>query len=292
MILVGNSVFLHSMDVEFPLIQSIVYTPYPNQPTLAKNAFRLFLDLNYANIYTFDSQKVSVNDMETFTGTLGVGYGLSDAVTLELYFRNTVAYHGIMDKFIMDFHDLFRMSQGARYEFPPNIMNYQYKNYFSYDQQAVVPSPLILGILGQIYRAGNFHLNGRLAIGLPLASKPGFSSNQPFLTGGIIFLYKTRNFSAHFSNHVSVFKDPRWMVGEDLRNHIFHSEIRLDYKKIFGGVQYKSTPFKMESLSDAWQMYLGVKFLKRFEFSIFEEFPPMDTTPDVSFNLRIYLLEN
>jgi len=39
----------------------------------------------------------------------------------------------------------------------------------------------------------------------------------------------------------------------------------------------------------AKQVYLGYKIWKYFELSLVEEFPPMDTTPDVSFNLKIKL---
>jgi hypothetical protein len=268
----------HAADVEFPLVQSLAYFPYHNQPTLAKNDFRVFLDMNYSNVYMYDSSRITINDMETWTNTLGLGYGLTDRITLELYYRAGVAYGGVLDKFIMDFHKFFGMSESGRKDYPTDMMNYRYKDYFAYDNGEAIQAPLILGALGRIYtnNNGNLHINGRLAVGLPLSSKPGFSSNRPFLTGGIMLLYKTKRLSIHFSNHISFFKTPKWMAAEDMRNSIFH------------GILLKTTPFKAYNLeNNAKQIYLGFKFLKYFEFSLVEEFPPMDTTPDVNFNLRI-----
>ena len=134
----------------------------------------------------------------------------------------------------------------------------------------------------------NFYLNGRIALGLPLSSKPGFSSNKPFMTMGLILVYKRKKISINFSNHLSLFKNPNWLAAEDLKKRVFHSEIRINYKRLFGGFLYKSTPFRMNDLSNgAYQVYIGYKIWKYFELSLVEEFPPMDTTPDVSFNLKI-----
>jgi hypothetical protein len=105
---------------------------------------------------------------------------------------------------------------------------------------------------------------------------------------GLILLYKGKKITIDFSNHLSVFKNPNWLASEDLKKRVFHSEIRVNYKRAFGGFLYKSTPFRMNDLSNAaYQVYIGYKIGKYFELSLVEEFPPMDTTPDVSFNLKI-----
>jgi hypothetical protein len=157
-----------------------------------------------------------------------------------------------------------------------------------------VQSPLVLGVLGNLYKTETFRINGRVAVGLPVFSRTGFSSSKPFYTAGIIFLYKHKNgkFSIDFSNHLSLFANPRWLAHEEIRNHIFLSELRVNYKNLFGGLLYRGTPFKMGDLSNgAYQVYIGFRFWKRFEFSLAEEFPPLDTTPDVTFNLKIQLLK-
>lgn len=281
---------LHAVDVEFPLIQSMNYFPYPDHDTLLKNRWRLSLNLSYSNIYMFDHERTTVNDMETLSTTLALEYGLTDRITLEFYYRVMFAFGGVMDGLIVNFHDLFGLSEGGRNEYPRNVVNYRYKDAFFYESGTTGQSPLVFGLLGNIYQRRNFNLNGRIALGLPISSKPGFSSNKPFITMGLILLYQRKNFSIVFSNHVSLFKNPNWLAAEDLKRRVFHSEIRVNYKRVFGGFLYKSTPFRMGDLSNgAYQVYIGYKIWKYFELSIVEEFPPMDTTPDVSFNLKIKL---
>jgi hypothetical protein len=281
---------LNAMDVEFPLIQSMSYFPYSDHHTLFKNHWRFSLNTYYSNIYMFDHERTTVNDMETLSTTLALGYGLTGGITLEVYYRFIFAFGGLMDGLIVNFHDLFGLSEGGRNEYPRNEVNYRYKDVFSYENNTTGQSPLIFGVLGKLYQEGNFYLNGRIALGLPVSSKPGFSSNKPFITVGLILLYKGKNFSIDFSNHVSLFKNPHWLAAGDLKKRVFHSEIRVNYRRLFGGFLYKSTPFPMNDLSNgAYQVYIGYKIWKYFELSLVEEFPPMDTTPDVSFNLKIKL---
>ncbi len=290
LLLVVGGWTLDAKDVEFPLIQSMSYFPYSDHDTLFKNRWRFSLNMYYSNIYMFDYERTTINDMETLSTTLALGYGLTDRITLEVYYRLMFAFGGLMDGLIVNFHDLFGLSEGGRNEYPRNEVNYRYKDSFSYESGTTGQSPLIFGVLGNIYQKRNFYLNGRIALGLPISSKPGFSSNKPFITMGLILLYKRKNFSIDFSNHVSLFKTPNWLAEEDVKKRIFHSEIRINYKRIFGGFLYKSTPFPMNDLSNgAYQVYIGYKIWKYFELSLVEEFPPMDTTPDVSFNLKVKL---
>lgn len=285
---------LHGGDVEFPLIQSMSHFPYSDNQALGKRAYTLSLNMFYSNIYVFDYERTTINDMEMWSNTLAFRYGVSDRVTVELYYRMVLAYEGVMDKFIEDFHKLFGLKVGGRLDLPRNKVNYLYKDAFSYEKGVFVQSPLVLGVLGNLYKTETFRINGRVAVGLPIFSKPGFSSSKPFYTAGVIFLYKNKNgkFSIDFSNHLSLFANPKWLADEEIRNHIFLSELRVNYKNLFGGILYRSTPFKMGDLSNgAYQVYIGFRFLKRFEFSLVEEFPPMDTTPDVTFNLKIQLLK-
>jgi hypothetical protein len=279
---------LNAVDTEFPLIQSISYFPYSDHHTLFKNRWRFSLNMYYSNIYMFDYERTTVNDMETLSTTLALRYGLTNKISLEFYYRIMFAFGGLMDGLIVNFHDLFGFSEGGRNEYPRNDVNYSYKDSFSYESGTTGQSPLIFGVLGNLYQKRNFYLNSRLTLGLPLSSKPGFSSNKFFITMGLILLYKGKNFSIDFSNHFSFFKNPSWLASEDLKKRIFHSEIRVNYKRFFGGFLYKSTPFRMNDLSNgAYQVYIGYKIWKYFELSLVEEFPPMDTTPDFSINLEI-----
>jgi hypothetical protein len=290
LLLVVGSWTLNAMDVEFPLIQSMSYFPYSDHDTLFKNHWRFSLNMYYSNIYMFDYERTTVNDMETLSTTLALGYGLTDKITLEFYSRRLFAFGGLMDGLIINFHDLFGLSEGGRNEYPRNVVNYRYKDAFAYESNTMGQSPLIFGVLGNLFQKRNFYLNGRIALGLPISSKPGFSGNKSFMTFGLILLYKGKNFSIDFSNHVSLLKNPNWLAAEDLKKCVFHSETRINYKRLYVGFLYKSTPFRMNDLSNAaYQVYFGFKIWKYFELSLIEEFPPMDTTPDVSFNLKIKL---
>ena len=283
---------LHAVDVEFPLVQSIAYFPYSDHYTLGKGSFSLSLNMFYSNVYMYDYQRTTINDMEMSNNIIGFRYGLSNRVTAELYYKTTVAYGGVMDKLIIDFHKVFGFPEGGRYDYPRNLVNYQYKDIFSYDKNMLVQEPLVLGVVGNLYHAGNFTFNGRVAVGLPLASKPGFSSSKPFYTVGMISSYKTENgkFAVDFSNHISLFKKSGWFNKEDLRNYIFLANLQVNYWKLFCGLVYRSTPFKIGDLAnDAYLIYVGFKFLKYFEFSMLEELSAMDTTSDVSFNLKIHI---
>jgi hypothetical protein len=285
---------LYAVDVEFPLIQSMTYFPYTNHQALDKRNFSFALNMFYSNIYMYDVQRTTINDMETWNNIVEFRYGFSNRVTVEVYYKTLVVYGGIMDKLIIDFHRLFGMIEGGRKDYPRNHVNYHYKDAFTYDKSLFVQAPLVLGVLVNLYRSGRFSINGRAAIGIPLAPKPGFSSSKPFYTTGIIFSYQKPDgtFSLEFANHITFFKNPTWLAQEEIRNYIILSDLRVNYKKIFGGLGYRSTPFKTGDLSNsAYFIYIGFKFLKHFEFSLVEEFPPVDTTPDVSFNLRIQLFE-
>lgn len=292
--LMASSPSLNAVDVEFPLIQSMAYFPYSDHHTLDKGDFSLTLNMFYSNVYMYDYQRTTINDMETWNNIIGARYGLSKRLTLELHYRTMVVYGGIMDKLIIDFHKLFGMTEGGRKDYPRNQVNFRYKGAFSYDKSLLTQAPLLLGLVENLYRTGNFSINGRAAIGLPLAPKPGFSSSKPFYTVGVILSYKKKNstLSIDFSNHIAFFKRPVWLNNEDLREYIFLSDLKVSYRKIFGGLGYRSTPFKTGDLSNsAYLIYIGFKFLRHFEFSMVEEFPPVDTTPDVSFNLKIRLFE-
>ncbi len=288
------SIGLYATDVEFPITQAFCYFPFSQHLTLAKKELKLSMDINYSSVYSFNIPRTTINDMETMTSTTSVMYGLADGLTLEGHYRFGVAYGGVMDKLIMDFHKLFSMPVGGRDKYPRNTVNYTYRDKFSINSQQTWQAPVVLGVLGRIYGKNNFAVNGRVAVGLPLSQKIGLSSSKPFVTAGLILAYdnKAKKLSASWANHVSFFRTATWMEGEELRNQIVHSEFRVDYKRIFGGLLFRSSPFKLKGFdlsNPARIVYLGVKIWKYFEFSMVEEFPPMDTTTDVTFCLRIKL---
>lgn len=281
---------LFPADVEFPLLQAISYFPYQGHHTLEKHRLQLSLDLYYSSVYMYDPGRTTVNDMETLNTTITARYGLSHWLTLEVYFRFLFAFDGILDGFVMDFHKFFGMSGGGRHDFPRDRLHYAYKEAFLYRDGSETSASSLAALLGNLYSSKYFQVNGRLGMGIPLSTKPGFSSGKPFGTAGIIFLYRKGSLALSFANHLSFFSTPTWLEDEELGHTMFHSTIRVDYKRLFLGFLFRSTPFKSGDLSHpAYQVYIGFRFWKNFEFSLVEEFPPVDTTPDFTFNLRIPL---
>lgn len=290
---------LQATEVEFPLTQAFCYFPYWQHHTLAKKELKLSLAMNYSSVYSFDNRRLHLNDMETLCNTLSMRYGLAKNLTIEAYYRMGIGYGGVMDKFIMDFHKTFDMPMGGRDQYPRNIVQYYYKDKFSYTDNLSWQSPLVLGVVGKIWQKNKLSLNARLALGIPLSSKPGFTSKKGFITPGLALVYQNtqKKLTISWANHIAYFASPDWLAGDDLKNHIYHTELRIDYHGVFAGALYRSTPFKIRDEQDiselanpAYIVYLGVRLFKYFQFSIVEEFPPLDTVPDVSFNLRINLL--
>jgi hypothetical protein len=289
--LIAASQSLFPLDVEFPLIQSLSYFPYWDNQALEQGDFSLSLDMYYSNTYVFDNARTIISDLESSSNVVGFRYGLTDRLTLEAFYRVTFYFGGFLDSVIIGFHDLFGLKVGGRDAYPQDLVQYSFRNYFSYKENQTVSSPLIAGLVGNIYEDDYFFLNARVAVGIPLESTPGFSSNRPFLTGGLMMRYTSGDFALDVAGHASFFKTPDWLLREEMDNHILTSELRLRYKCVFGGVLWRSTPFQTGDLSNpAYLAYIGVNITDYLEFSLIEEFPPMDTTSDVTFRLKFNIV--
>ncbi len=282
-----SSSALSALDVEFPLIQSMSYFPYWDNQVLDQGDFSLSLDMYYSNTYVFDNARTIVADMESSSNVIGFRYGLTNRLTLEAFYRVTFYFGGFLDSVIIGFHDMFGLSVGGRDAFPQDLVQYSFRNYFGYNENQTVSSPLIAGIVANIYEDERFFFNARVSVGIPLESTPGFSSDRPFLTGGLMMRYTAGDFSIDLAGHASFFKTPEWLLEEEIDNHILTSELRLRYRGVFGGVLWRSTPFQSGDLMNAaYLVYIGFNITEYLELSLIEEFPPMDTTSDVTFRLK------
>ncbi|MEN8154935.1 MAG: DUF3187 family protein [Acidobacteriota bacterium] len=280
------STSIFPIDVEYPLVQSFTHFPYSENEVLKEGEYSFYADLLYSNVFMFDVARTTFNDMELFSGTFGFRYSISDSVNLELYNKSSIFYGGVMDLFIMDFHEAIGLKRGARENFERNEVNYYYKDLFFYEKNLFVNYPIVFGFLTKIYDGYKWDINFRASFGLPVSSREGLSSEKPFLTTGVIFLYRNGDLSFDLSNYVSFYKKPEWAEFEDIRTKIFMVHIKGVYKRFFAGLLFRSTPFKVGDISNpAFQMYFGVKISDFIEFSLVEEFPPMDTVPDFSFRL-------
>ncbi len=279
-------------DIEFPLVQSLSFFPFSENTFLKKNEYSLSLDMHYSNMFMYDDRISYINDMEVLTNVLGFRYGLFRSLAVELYYRFSFIHEGGLDRFVMNFHDIFNLPLAGRDKYPVNEVNYKFKDYFSYSERTAAPSSLMLAAAGRLYRSENVNIMGRLGLGLPLLAKAGFSNEKPFLCAGVVLLYKFRSLAAAFSTYLSFYKAPEWLQDEDIRYNIFMYEIEASYKRFFCGFRYRSTPFTNGDLAHhGKQLFIGYRFARRFEFAIIEDFHPYDTTPDLCFNLRIDLLK-
>jgi len=282
---------LGATDVEFPLIQAFSYFPFKDNHTLSQGRMSYEINLSYSNVYMFDSKGTTINDMELISHVNTIKYGLSDRITLEGHVRTILAFGGILDKFIEDFHEVFAISEGGRSKYPRGSLNYSYKDIFNHQKSLFTSSHLLLCILTDLMDTPSFTWKLRAGVGFSFGSKPGFRSDKPFLVAGLVTKYYKRFWQIEFNNHVSFFKKPSWFESEDIYSQIFLSEFKVNYRRVFAGVLIRSSPFKVTELSNhAYQAYIGYKINNYIEISIIEEFPPLDTAPDVTFNVCIKLL--
>ncbi|MCP4218431.1 MAG: DUF3187 family protein [bacterium] len=277
-------------DVEFPLMQSFCYFPYSDNTLPGPGTFTLGVDLYYSNVFMHNHYRTIINDFETFSASAGIRYGFGKHLAFELYVRYASVFGGKLDKFIENFHSFFGLPDAGRDEFPRNRVNYILGNSIYYWDTKSAASPLILAVLKDLGRIGGFSFKTRLALGIPLSKIPGFSSDRPFLSAGLISNYSKNKFDVQWSNYITLMKEPSWLAGEDIRRQMIFSRLEIRWSRLILGLMYKSSMFKEDDISHgAYQGYIGYKVSKVLDFLIIEDFHPFDTTPDISFSLRFKL---
>ncbi len=279
---------IQAKDIEFPLIQSFSYFPYFENSLIAEGTIETGIDIYHSNIFTFNKEDNIMNDFELTSFTLGLRYGLTNRITAELFVRYAGLSGGIMDGFIEKFHKILGLPDAFRPDYPRDIVNYFNNDNFEYEKKTGSISPIIASLLVRVFSEENFNINTRIGLGIPVKSKPGLSSDKFFLTAGVICSYKRDNLKVEFSNYISLFKEPEWLLSEDLKDKMFFSEIRIVYKRFLTGFIFRTSPFiESEASRNAYQIQLGFKISDKIEFLFLEDFAPFDTTPDISCNLRI-----
>lgn len=281
-----------AQEVEFPMMQSMTYFPYSDNTLLEKGQYTLRVNLHYSNVYMFNHQRTIINDFEVFSTTLGFRYGLSEKHQLnaELYFRWSTLSGGFLDKTIENFHSTFQFPHNHRAEFPRNTVHYRYKDAFCYKDRQAGTSPLVLALLKNLYTHPDEHfsIKTRIALGIPLSNKAGFNSGKPFLSAGLTLYYREKWLSLDFSNYITWLGKPGWLGEEKLRRQVFFSRLELTAFRVIAGFIFRSSAFQEDDIANnAYQVYVGYKISKHLEFIILEDFAPFDTTPDISFGLRV-----
>jgi hypothetical protein len=277
-------------NVEFPLVQAMSYFPYSQNRVLDQSEVSVGLSLYYSNVYTFDLPGQTFNDFETSSLLLDVRYGITDGITLEFYGKVTSIFGGELDEFIENFHDTFNLPDNYRYDFPRDSVVYYYKDNFFHTQKRSFASPLVLSALFRFYENDTFSLKSRIALGIPLAELPGFVSDQPFLSAGLLMGVRSGIVSLETSGYISFFKTPKWLDTESIDTRIFYSDTRLTLGRFISGFIFRTSPIREgDAAHDAFQGYLGVRIGKGIELLIIEDFAPFDTTPDISFKIGVRL---
>ncbi len=279
-------------EVEFPMMQSMTYFPYSDNTLLGKGQYTLRLNLHYSNVYMFDHLRTTINDFEVFSSTLGFRYGLSEKhqLNLELYFRWTTLFGGFLDKTIENFHSTFHFPHNHRLEFPRNTVHYKYNDAFCYKEHQAGTSPLVLALLKNLYTHPKepLSIKTRIALGIPLSNKAGFNSGDPFLSAGFIINYRVKWLSLDFSSYITLVGKPGWLGDVKFRKQVLFSRLELTAFRFIGGFIFRSSAFQEDDIANnAYQVYVGYKISKYLEFIILEDFAPFDTTPDISFGLRV-----
>ncbi|MDX1776883.1 MAG: DUF3187 family protein, partial [Desulfobulbales bacterium] len=87
-----------------------------NNPLTKRGQWRFGVISNISNTYNYSikADDETLNDVETFRGSLNVSYGLRDNWQLSLAIPYISHDGGFLDDFIYDWHDFFNMPQNGR----------------------------------------------------------------------------------------------------------------------------------------------------------------------------------
>jgi hypothetical protein len=95
----------------------------------------------------------------------------------------------------------------------------------------------------------------------------------------------------HRSSHFSLKTRPSWLKDVDTRPYLFFSNLEANIGRFILGFNFRSSVFKEDDIAhDGYQGYFGYRITRYLEFIIIEDFVPLDTTPDISFFIRIKFL--
>ncbi len=280
---------ISAKDIEFPPIQTFAWFPYEDTLTLKKGENSLTVQLYWSNTYIKDLDHDLYGDLETLSSEFTYRRGLTDRLTLQLSVKASKNWGGVLDGFIEGFHSLFGLRQGGRKEVPRYEMDYRFGDKYSYTSSQSVIHPVILSLMYKLYEKDAVSVNFIASAGIPLMSKKGFVSSKPHLTLGPVFNYKKGNFHLSLSALTAFYKLPDYLKDEDISERIFFSELKLRWKVFLAGVIYKSSPWNYTNMDkNPLVIYVGAKIFKWLEFTLVEEAtPPLVSTPDVTFNIKI-----
>ncbi len=281
---------LPAQEIHFPLIQALAWIPAAESRLLPAGGRAWQLDIADASIFSFSRDREVINDLTVLSFTLSYRRGISRVLTFEVYGGFRFHYDAGIDRFINKVDSMLGFSNSGRDVFPEPTIHYKFKDYFYYERDQWVPAPLVLGLTGRVFRAGDLTLNGRLNIGIPLSNLPGFSSKKIFALAGLMGEYARNKMSLSASLTMAFFEKPAWLAEEDVDHFYFEASLRIRLSNFLLGTIFRSSPLHFaENGNSAKTIYIAFLIKNRLEIGFMEDLPPMDTVPDVAVYLKIHL---
>jgi len=281
---------LSAQEIHFPLIQALAWIPPQEDRVLTPGDRSWEFSLTDANVFSFTPDFEAINDLSILAFNFSHRRALSSSLTLEIAGGFRHYYDGGLDEFIKKVDAALGFSDSGRDVFPEKTIHYKYKDRFFYIKDQWAPAPLVVGLAARIRRFGAVDLNGRVALGIPLADQPGLASKKAYLLAGIMGEYTRGKVSLSAVLQAALFNRPVWLAGEDARRHYFQAEVKATLSRWVLGVIMRSSPLTFkENANSGRMMTIAYRFKNGIEIGLMEDLPPMDTVPDVAMFLKLDL---
>jgi hypothetical protein len=293
LILASLAASLPAYDIEYPMLQAFVTFPFTRNQALQAGSFGIDWKVGYANVMTRNFALTRVCDLEYVANTFSFAYGVSDRLTLDLHLRFYGAWGGFLDAGIEGFHNLFGLPPAGRDQFARNQVHYWFDDAFRYTADLNGVAPLVVSALVEPWRGEHYFVSTRLALTLPLVSKPGFASDKPAATIGLSAGYKIGAWSFETADSLTFFAAPSWLPDGLVGNSLFCSDTHFTVGWFTLGFILRTSPFRsLDIAKTGYLFYFGFRISPAIEIGLSEDTDPYQTTPDVGFFVKIKLAGN
>jgi hypothetical protein len=281
---------LIAQEIQFPLIQALAWIPPAESRLLPPRSQSWKLSISDANLFSFSRDMSVINDMSVFSIYFFYRRGISAVLTFEVSGGLRYVYDAGSDQLIKKVDAALGFSDSGRDIFPEKTIHYKFKNYFFYNRARFEPAPLVLGLAGRVLRSGDFTLNSRIGLGIPLTDQPGLSSHKAYALAGLTGEYARNKWTVSGAVQLAFFRRPGWLINEKVAPGYFQAELKVRWSKLALGTIFRTSPFEYEeNRNDGKTIYISFLLKDRFEIGFMEDIPPMDTVPDFAFYINIRL---
>jgi len=256
---------LPGQEIDFPLIQALAWIP-PQQhggvpPAAAAETWEI--TAADANIYSFTQGLESVNDLSLASFTACWRRRLSPRLALEVSWSLRRHYASSFDQVIQKVDRALGFADSGRDLFPWEGVHFWYKDRFAVVSEQWTAMPLVIGLAFPLKRIGAFTVGGRLALGLPLADRPGISSGKPYLLAGASGEYAGEKVRLYGAVTAAAYKRPGWLLPGDARSSYLLGELRAQLSRWSLGVLLRGSPLDFAEMANPGKMiYIGYRVLR------------------------------